>query len=751
MSHFKIISSILLGAFSMLTASLSANEQQHEDEHLVIVTKRPKQLEELGFSIQIVSEEKLNSIDAAESLTDYLSGVQAAISNGSQTTFQIRGIGAVDHQALTPTAAAVYIDGVYLATNVQASPLLFDLARAEVIKGPQGSLYGRNASAGAIQFITVMPEEEQSFNLKLGYGNYNRQDMSLSVNTPVSEKLFIRLAGRSLSRDPVLDNMVTNPQVSAPDNAAGVKDEFGTRLSLRYIPSSETEVILRTHYSEDNGINPAPFNNSLTDSLNDHQISIGPDGIQSTDNEFRGTSVNLQTQVENVQLDWLVAYEGFNQQYGFDFDGTPAPFGLNHLNANLAYDRDFSQTSSELRLSTSSGNNEWMVGAYVAKEKFEQSYLIWCGHIDLQSLVGSCPYVGAPGRAGSNPASDSNVMSLLSEIEQTRKTAALFSFNTIKLGEKLDAIIGGRFTYENIQGEGIGRHFFADGTQALNNRNDLGPAEGSNKITENHFTANLGLNYQLTDNHMAYITLANGFKSGGFNGEVINNASHFADEGLFGSETVTSLEVGLKYVKANLRYNASLYGMFYDDPQARIFVPFATADGGSFISNSLSNLEEAKSIGAEMDVLWQATEAFTLSANVTMLDTEINQTVQPDVPQNAETFDGNPLPFASDFSVALLMDYSFNLFDNIHASIQFSAKYQDDFYLDAEGLDDRKQDAYSLYNLRLNLHLQEGFDVSFWGNNLSDSHYATSGFGFIGYNTFLGDPRTYGVSVKYSY
>jgi iron complex outermembrane receptor protein len=744
---------LVLGLIALTSLSTFATENPTEegDEHLVIVTKRPKPMDDLGFSIQVVNEENLNSLDAAESLSDYLSGVQTVISNGSQTTFQIRGIGAIDHQALTPTATAVYVDGVYLATNVQASPLLFDLARAEVIKGPQGALYGRNASAGAIQFISNAPGEDQALKLKFGYGDFNRQDMAVVINQPVSDKLSLRFAGRSLSRDPVLDNILTNPGVSAPAEAAGVADEFGARFSARYLYSEQTSIIFRTHYSEDNGINPAPLNSSLTDTLDDHQISIGLDGIQDTDNEFQGTSISIQSALDDFQLDLVLAYEGYNQQYGFDFDGTPAPFELDNLNANLSYDRNFSQTSTEVRLSSVTEQAEWMLGAYLAEEDFDQSYFIWCGELDRQAMIGSCPYVGAPGRTGSNPASATDVMSLLSIIEQTRETAALFTFNTIELTEQVDIVIGGRYTYERISGQGLGLHYFADGTEALNNRDDLGAAEGSNTITENNFTANLGLNYQITDHHLAYVSLANGFKSGGFNGEVINNATHFSDEGLFGSETVTSLEFGLKSRIDSLSYKLSAFFMNYDDPQVRIFVPFTTVDGGSFISNSLANLEEAQSNGIDMNLDWLVTDNFRVSTDITYLDTEINQTVQPDVPQNAEIFDGNSLPFASDLSAVLLMDYDFALAESIAASVRFSAKYQDDFYLDAEGLEDRKQGAYSIYNAAVNLYLQNGFDVSFWAKNLANAQYATSGYGFIGYNTFLGAPRTYGLTISYGF
>jgi len=141
----------------------------------------------------------------------------------------------------------------------------------------------------------------------------------------------------------------------------------------------------------------------------------------------------------------------------------------------------------------------------------------------------------------------------------------------------------------------------------------------------------------------------------------------------------------------------------------------------------------------------------TLFAAATWLDTEINQVENPDVPQNAETFDGNPLPFASKFSGVLSTQYRWGLSQTVDASVQANGKYQSSFYLDAEGLEDRKQSGYEIIDGSAALHFGNGVDLGVWGRNLTNADYAVSGFGFIGYNTFRGAPRSYGVSLKYSY
>lgn len=748
-SSKKTLAIFMASAPFVMSAPVVSFAQDSESEIIVTATKIEKTIQELGLSVSVVDGKALSQFDGAEELSQHVSGLQAAVANGSQIAFQIRGIGAVDHQALTPTAAAIYIDGTYQATNVQTSPLLFDIDRAEVLKGPQGSLYGRNASSGAINFNSVLPGDTKTGYIGVEYGNFNRINLTGAATLPVSDIFSLRLSGRYLNQDATLKNVVTNNAISAPKEAGGKRDEFGLRAIGRLQASPNTEVILSAHYAEDNGINQAPLNDSRT--VGKHEISIGPDGIQDTDNEFYGASVNVTHNFGELTLVSHTAYTGYNQQYGFDFDGTPAPFDVASLNANLAYDRDFTQVSEELRLSYVSGKAELMAGLYLEAEDFDQEYLIWCGVLNRDTLLGTCRYVGAPGRAGPTPASSGTATTLQSLITQSRKTAALFTYNTIEIAPQLDAVIGGRLTHETIKGRGEGRHYFDDGIIALNNRDGLGHAIGSNKISDTKLSGNIGLNYTLPDNTLLYASYSNGFKSGGFNGEVINNATHFTDEGLFGAETVNALEVGAKFARDTIAFNLAGFYQFYARPQARIFVPFTTGDGGSFTSNSLSNLDKATSYGVEADITWTPLEGLDLFAGATWLDTEISQTENPNVPQNADTFDGNPLPFASKFSGVLSAHYEWALSENLRASVKGNGKYQSAFFLDAEGREDRRQSGYEIIDGEAVLHLDNGVDIGIWGRNLTNSDYAVSGFGFIGYNTFRGAPRSYGVSLKYNY
>lgn len=734
-------------AFILAAAAITTDPEDAParlDPIVTTATAGQTPLSDIPMSVSVINGDELGLTSAylsAEDVTDLLTGVEAAIANGTQVAFQIRGIGAVDHQALTPGGAAVYSDGVLLATNVQTGLMLYDLDSVEVLKGPQGTLFGRNASSGAISFLTARPEDGQSRYFRSGYGNLQRTDVEGAYGQ-TNGNFRYRLAGRYLSRGAGLDNL------GGPDAAGGVRDEFGLRLGLSWEDAPGGSLLVRMHYEEDNGINAAPRNDTLD--LSDHQISVGSDGVQDTDNEFYGTSAEYTRDIGSWRLTSLTAFEGFNQEYGFDFDGATALFGNTQLSANLSYLRNFRQYSQEFRLKTERAGSSTLFGFYAAQEDFSQTYTIWCGQLDPDTLLGTCPYVGAASRAGPAPVSDGTAMTLVTDIRQDRTVLAAFTYHEVALSDRLVATIGARITQEDIEGAGAGRHIFDDRTIGYNNVGGLGLAAGSNEIDDTQLTGNLALAYE-TRAGTAYVSVANSYKSGGFNGEVQNNATHFADEGLFDAETVTAYEAGFKaFPTARFAWNAALFWQDYDAPQARIFVNFPLPGGGSITSNSLSNLDAATVYGLDADFSWQATGALSLNGGLTLLDTEINQT--SDIGGNAEKFDGKPLPFAPETSATLGGRYEFILAPEVSGHLSLHTKYRSRYYLDPEGLETRSQQGFTTLQAEAGIRLEErGIDVTVWGRNLTDEDYALSGYGFIGYDTFRSDPRTYGIRIGYSF
>lgn len=739
-----VLGACLLSGAGSVVAQEDGESSRRLDPVTVSVTRIAQSVSSLPASVLVLSEERLDRARpylGASDLTDIATGVEAAIANGTQVAFQIRGIGAVDHQALTPSAAAVYSDGVFLATNVQTGLMLYDLDRVDILKGPQGTLYGRNASSGAVNLMSVRPSGDQTRYVRFGMGNYDRYDAALAYGSALTDQVSYRIAGKYSVRGPVLEN------ISGPSTAGGETDQFGLRVGLLF-DLDASEILLRAHYEEDNGVNATPRNDSL--SVGEFEIASEGQGIQGTDNRFYGSSVEYTRAVGDWDLFSLSAIEGYEQNYGFDFDGTPAPFGDPTLNANLSYNRDYVQISEELRLTRGTRYGTALLGAMLSADEFQQRYTIWCGDLDPATLISTCRYVGAPGRVGPTPASMGTATTLVTDIEQSRETIAIFTHHQIDLSDALQFSVGARLTDETIEGEGQGIHVFDDGVIGFNNRDGLGLAAGSNKISETRLSGNMALSYDLPAG-MAYASVSHGYKSGGFNGEVANNAAHYSDEGLFSAETVTAWEAGFKSTPNPLfSYSLAAFFLDYNDPQARIFVSFALPDGSQITSNSLSNLDQAVSYGLEADFRFYPTETLEFDGSLTLNETEIKQTTN--IGGNAALFDGNPLPFAPETSLMIGGRYKFDLTDRVAAQVSVHGKYRSEYFLDAEGLDARSQGGFTTLQAALDLsRLESGVSLSIWGRNLTDEDYAVSGYGFIGYNTFRSEPRTFGVSLEYQF
>jgi len=742
----------LLSTAATLSFSV-AGAQISSDDVIVTATKISAPVQSIGASVSVVGGDPLATFDGAEELTQRVAGLQAAVANGSQIAFQIRGIGAVDHQALTPTATAVYVDGVYQATNVQTSPLLFDMERAEVLKGPQGSLYGRNASAGAINFVSKRPGDDAEGYVRSEIGTFDRFNLNAAATVPVNDDLSLRLSGRYLSQDAVIDNVVTDPAVSAPKDAGGIRDEFGLRAIAAYDVSDKTQIVFNLHYAEDNGVNASPRNEDRAafENLGDHEISVGPTGVRDTDNEFYGAGVELTHDFGNFDLFSLTAFEGFNQDYGFDFAALPQyTFGAPGQTAALKYDRDLSQFSHETRLSRQGSWYDSMVGIYLETEDFDQDYVVHCGQLDDATLLGTCNYIAAGRRVGAAPTPPGeSARTLQSLIMQERTTAALFTYNTYSVSEKLDIIAGLRLSTETIDGSGEGRHIFTDGSVGINNTlagtTVVGPATGSNSIDEDKVTGNLGLNWKAHENALVYASVGTGYKSGGFNGEVIDNAAHFQDAGLFGAETVTGYEIGAKLSSGATRFNIAAFYNDYDDPQSRFFSPVTLDDGTVISLNRLSNLAAAKSKGVEADIAFNPVENLSLRGAIALLDTDIEDSQFP-------ALNGNPLPFASELSSTLGATYDFDITAYVSGRLNVNYKYQSEFTLGADVSGNSfVQDSYGLLDATVDFTASEQYEFGLWARNLTNEDYAVSAYSFFGDTTFRGAPRTYGVSLGYKY
>jgi iron complex outermembrane receptor protein len=441
-----------------------------DDRIVITATRQAEDASDIPQSIVVLSGDQLAGADGAEDVVQRLVGVQAAISNGSQTTFQIRGVGAVDHQALTPSAAAVHVDGVFLATNVQASLLAYDLDRVEVLKGPQGTIQGRNASSGSINFITARPTDAFEAYAEASYGSFDRLDVRgrrqwTDRRGRAGAHRHARVETGARSR---MSAAPTMPAACATSSAYAAHWRSTCRRMWSCCCAAMSRLIRAS----------IPRRSTRRSRLEITRYRSAPMACRTPTTASTAPLPNSPRDAGDWRIVSLSSFEGFGQDYGFDFDGQPAAI------ANLSYDRAYWQVAQELYGRTSWDGGDLLIGLSLSSDDFTQDYLIWCGQLNPTTLVGSCAYPAAAARVGPTPASTAPAVSLLTRIAQTREMAALYSVVDLELGPQTTLTLGGRYTMENIDGEGFGQHIYADGVRALNNRGGLGLAQGETRSTK---------------------------------------------------------------------------------------------------------------------------------------------------------------------------------------------------------------------------------------------------------------------------
>ena len=771
----------------MAQDTVSANEEggaSNAIEMIVVTaTKREQSSQDIGGSLAVIGSETLDAYNAAngKDIVSLTSGVLVNDSFGSAASFVIRGIGQNDFQSNSSPSAAVYVDDVFQAYNISGSPQLFDLERVEILKGPQGTLYGRNASSGAVNFITRRPTEEFDGYAQVGYGNFNRIEAEAAVGGPVSETLLYRVSGRFLTHDGVLDNDSFDPETfPAGAGEAWAPEDWSGRAQLLWKATPATTILLSGHYAEQNGTPNQPiaiatgqdpdsaavcpgrdgapgadrsgcragfspdsfgggFGGGFPEIL-DEEFTVGVNFIRPLDNEFYGVTLDIDHEFDFATLTSISSYQGWDFFQEFDEDAAL------YQGLNIVYDRDFYQYSQELRLNGVNGPVDWLVGAFGSVDEFSEDQLVYCG--ERTGLLGSCQYIGAPGRVSPTSPSDRlQANSLNSVYDQKTTTVAVFTHNEIELTFSLSLVAGYRFTYEEREFEGTGTVIFNDGSTEITDQNGLGPAAGSREIENQKSSGQIGINWKADDTTLVYLSFSESFKSGGFDGAVASNAVQFLTP--YDTETVRSYELGIKADPLdNLRINAAVYFTEYDSPQARIRADTALPGSGAVIPITLlSNLDEAEIYGFELEAVWVPVEGLTLSGTLSLLDSEIKQEGI-----NAPVFDGNDLSFAPNVSATLAASYEASLGGGLIGIARANMKYVGDHFLRPENFA-IDEESYTTVDAALAIASENGkWEVSVWSKNLGNKQYRVNAVGGFGNDVFyLGLPRTYGGQVTYRF
>jgi iron complex outermembrane receptor protein len=714
-------------AVSLVSPAWAADGPAQVEEVVVTAQKREQNLQDVPVAVSAFAEKQLQA-QAIQTLTDLSAKSPNVVlapvgAYPYASAFYIRGLGFADVESTFEPAVGVEMNGVYLARNSGALQDFFDIGSVEILRGPQGTLYGRNTIGGVVSVRTKTPTVGDAFSgdAQATTGDHGRGEGRFAVNVPLGEIFAARLSVLYKTYDGYNHNAFTNKDVGGNETQSG-------RLTLVAKPNDVFDATLVADVDRERGSGAAFRNASLRGNV---YYNFSPDTGTATplfpagasnpkdpytvyDNtpvfanvDTWGLALTTNTHVGIGTITTVTGYREFKDEVQSDYDGSPVNFFWALRN------QTHQQFSQEVRLASNPGGKlNYVVGAYY----LDQSY-------DITNTQSGLIYANA----------------VVSQIAgQKNKAWALFGQADYKITDQLTVTAGGRYSYEK---------------KTFTNRPLFFPASRTYTNDWDNFSPKIGLNYEFTPQIMAYASWSKGFRSGGYNGR----AASYTSAGPYNSETVTSYEVGLKteLFDRRLRLNGAAFSSTYDNMQ----VGTQGLTSGGVYESIVTNAGKARIDGAEAEALWVVGGGLRLNANLAYLDARFEQNFTDftsDGINNPTDNSDLPLTYAPRWSGSLGTTYERETpFGDL--TVNANAVYIDDIYTSG-GLLNRTSNlqvrpANTLYDAAISLENAKGWRIGLWGKNLADKAVInnTFGLGALGNLRIYGPPRTWGLDVGYKF
>ncbi|WOH36724.1 TonB-dependent receptor [Thalassotalea fonticola] len=718
----------------------------------VRVQKRTQSVQEVPIAVSAFNGDMMDQLGIADvrDLVDLTPGFNGKTEDSFIDALSIRGIGTNDFGIGGDPSVAIFTDGVWAGRNGGVQMSFYDMERAEVVKGPQGTLFGRNAIAGGINITTNKPISDFEASVGATVAQHGAQEVTGMVNIPLTSSLYFRAAGNIVREDGWLEN-------EAGGGDLGGSEVNSTRLSLRYEGDS-TDAILRVTY-EDRDQDPSVYWTEKTNAAED-KANIDLLDDQGYDRgEILTVQANIEWQIsDEYLLTSITGYKTYDFEYLEDFDAQPS------LINNYGQDQEVDYFSQELRLNyQGDGAFTWFLGASVYQEDIDATFsnyytedALCIAVIETDDVGGALgcddPIFEAYWEDDIDPA-DLLVNKPETNIDKLENSGwSVYGDITWQATAKLDLTFGGRYTTDEKDmsisvldsGGALGNTFvfewYTDGfTQADESWSE--------------FTPRVAAVYRLTDTTNLYGNISQGYKSGGYSTFGIQNDGSQEYGGVlaegseplaFDPETSTSYEIGSKMMLADntVQLNVAYFNYVYEDLQMIIF------ESGSQL---VKNVGEAENQGIEMDMRWTPGDNWDIRVAGAWMDSEITEEIE-----EGDGTVGNKLPMAPDFSGSIITTYMYPLTDG-ELSLIAQWVFQDDVYGGPGNYETAKVDAWNELGLRATYASNSDWNVSLYVDNVTDESYFErgwenadadnlNGFGLV--NTFVwpSKPRTVGIS-----
>jgi iron complex outermembrane receptor protein len=757
------------------------------EEIVVTANRREQSLQEVPMSVtaftgDFFEDSGVRDLSGLDQYTPSLKITQGTDSRS--TSIRIRGIGSVGTNVGIDPSVGMFIDGVYQGRAGMSVADLIDIERVEVLRGPQGTLYGKNTAAGAISIITKKPSVEFEAEAELTYNSDERAEFRGMVNVPLGDSGHAtRLTGFVIKGDHLFENEATGEGLNDA-NKWGFKsrtlfdggDDFGELLVTLDYSKEDTDCcgVAVVDYEGFSVLN-APATNTPSQQLSD-QLGNNDLGVPILQfNSFEDSSGFSPPKADPFGDDYWIDAETYNKidvggigvEWNKDiFDDHVLTFinAWRHYEADSAYDGDFTaynavtgsqdveldQYSSELRLTSPGGETfDYQAGLYFYRSELDS----------VGTFTQSQELVTNMGIAAFFP--DGTLNTDTNSYETT--SFAAFGQLVWNVNEEFSATLGLRYTSETKD---------RTGSQVTSPESllDIPPVAGPDIFYDDNredddISPSLNLRYFFTPEIMGYASVSRGFKSGGYNQrrELEGTSAEFDEE------IATSYELGWKGSTQDrrLQLNGTFYYVEYDDFQSQTF-------NGSTLE--VTNAGSLESYGTEIELVFVPAANLLVSSALgynkaeytefdngqcTVDETVLNYYVRDGAQDGNPTFaggcikdlEGEALDNAPEWTLSTFAQYDMQLTDDLVGIARIEANYSDEYFLDQDLDPKLKNDAVTLINLRYTLsNPEKTWEAAIWGRNITDEEYLVFGIDIPvlgGYAGVTGPGAVYGITLRY--
>lgn len=731
--------------------NVSSASAQALDEIVVTAQKREESLQEVAaavsaYSSDFLEERQMSSISGLEKYTPNLR-ITNAPNNGTAAQVAIRG-GVTINPAITwETTVGMYLNGVYIGKTQGGIFDVADVERMEVLRGPQGTLYGRNTLAGAINVVTKKPSDESGISAEIGIGNYNRKHTKLNLDIGQTGKLRTKISAYMLDRDGVVES-------TGPDGDLEDKDQVSALAAFSY--DITDNVVIDYTYDYSNITQNPPYSQTVRVSAGnifdptsplyafggaffpldqyvfaDRQENVQLDNNVHEKSKIKGHSLTIEAELDNAVFKSITGIRDMEWSDVLDLDGSPL------FIAHTSRFTDFESKSQEFQLVGSRGDINYVLGAYYysddAYTNNPQQY--FGGGSSFDSQYGSETEAYAVYAQLDYPLTDQ--LTIKGGLRYTDEEKNIVRTSIALASADPATITACANTFPCT--------FIPAGTTASTEFDDVSPE--------------LAFEYAYNDDINLYARFAKGFKSGGFNGE----AATFAETTTpYDAEEVNSFEIGAKMrlMEDRLQLNTALFTNEHEDMQLSIF----TAQGAA--ASNVRNAGQATISGLEIEALFMANERLMMRLSYGYLDAEYDEFLE----LGADVANNRALPHTPENTLGIGFDA--DLMNGANGSLKLNVDYSyvDDYFtypyalvgVDAGGTNayNTLVDSYGTVDAQLiwsDLPFgNDSMKLTLWGKNIGDEEYINNyidfgpGFGGITLGYF-GEPVTYGLTASMSW